>query len=169
MNSGTPEAIGEIVVCNSGPLIALAKVNLLRLLQELYGVVLIPNAVWREVRSGGTLVEQERLQSAQGLQVISLTIQPDPLLRNELGPGEAEVIALGRQEHAARLILDERKARRIAMLVFGLRIVGTGGLLLRARREGRIEAIRPVFAQMRQNGYYLGHNLVEGICRAAGE
>jgi predicted nucleic acid-binding protein len=46
----------------------------------------------------------------------------DGLLRAELGPGEAEAITLAVQRGRARLLLDERQARRVAEIVYGLSI-----------------------------------------------
>jgi len=43
------EGLWVIVVSNSSPLIALAKVGLLNLLKELFGEVQVPRAVWIEV------------------------------------------------------------------------------------------------------------------------
>ena len=69
----------------------------------------------------------------------------------------------------AVLLIDERKARRLAEHLYGLRIVGTRGLLLRAKTAGLIPAVQPALASMRAHGYYLSDRLVEAICRAAGE
>jgi len=50
-----------IVISNSTPLIALAKINQLQLLKEYFGEVLIPEEVYDEVvRRGSGLAEQLR-------------------------------------------------------------------------------------------------------------
>jgi predicted nucleic acid-binding protein len=41
------------IVCNAGPLIALAFVDQLQLLPALYQNILVPEAVWREVVDSG--------------------------------------------------------------------------------------------------------------------
>jgi len=43
----------ERVVCDSSPLIWLAKINRLSVLRQLYGEVVVPRRVWVEVSSGG--------------------------------------------------------------------------------------------------------------------
>lgn len=43
----------QTVLVNAGPLIALGKLNRLHLLLDLYGIVHVPRAVYREVVDGG--------------------------------------------------------------------------------------------------------------------
>jgi len=90
-------------------------------------------------------------------------------LISELGPGESEVITLALEKQTQRVLIDERKARRIAELVYGLTVTGTGGILLRAKKEGFVDAVLPLLREMRRNGYYLSERLVERIAEEAGE
>ena len=98
-----------------------------------------------------------------------LSAPPDPLLRSELGEGEAQTIALALQTKAERVLIDERKGRRVASLIYALKVTGTGGVLLAAKAAGLVREIRPLMLQMRANGYFLSTRLVDGICQAAGE
>ena len=91
------------------------------------------------------------------------------MLRSELGQGEAEVIALAQEVQAERVLIDERKGRRIAAMVYGLKVTGTGGILLAAKQAGLVSAVRPLLEGMKQNGYFLADGLVAAICHAAGE
>jgi predicted nucleic acid-binding protein len=73
-----------------------------------------------------------------------------------LGAGESEVIALGVElsqgGEQVEMVLDDLQARRIA-LSYGLRIVGTVGLLIRAKQSGYIESVRAILQQMRASGF----------------
>lgn len=161
---------GGPVVANSGPLIALATVTQLDLLGKLYTTVLVPDAVFVEVAGAGPgkpgAVE---LPNATWLRRVSLAGAPDPLLSQGLGPGETEAIALALTSGARLLLLDDRRARRIAEVAYGLRVQGVAGLLVTARRRGLVPAVRPLLAAMRSRGYFLSPRLVERACREVGE
>jgi uncharacterized protein len=157
------------IVCNSGPLIALAGISQLELLPKLYSKIITPAAVHREVASARRFSSQAAVFSVAWLEVRTLPGALDPLLTSELGRGEAEVIALAQEIGAERVLIDERKARRIAALVYGLAVTGTGGILLAAKRAGLATQIRPLMQAMKSNGYFLSERLMDGICQAAGE
>jgi predicted nucleic acid-binding protein len=93
----------------------------------------------------------------------------DSLLRAELGPGEAEAITLAVERGGARLLLDERQARRVAEIVYGLSIRGTVGTVVLAKRRGLIPAVRPLLEQMRAGGYFLASALIESACATVDE
>jgi predicted nucleic acid-binding protein len=76
---------------------------------------------------------------------------------------------LAQQLKNAVVLIDERKGRRVAERVYGLRILGTGGLLLRAKTVGLIAGVQSCLSAMKANGYYLGDRLVRAVCQAAGE
>jgi predicted nucleic acid-binding protein len=94
---------------------------------------------------------------------------PDALLAEELGPGEAEAIALSVRRHADLLLIDERKGRRIATLAYKLRVKGTAGVLVLAKRRGLVPAVRPLLETMRTGGYYLAESLIDLAAREVGE
>jgi predicted nucleic acid-binding protein len=157
------------IVCNSGPLIALAGVGQLELLPRLYSRILIPSVVHRELTTARRFQSQAQVFSQRWLEVQGLKGPVDALLLSELGRGEAEVIGLAQEMRAERVLIDERKGRRIAALVYRLSVTGTGGILLAAKRAGLVTRIRPLMEGMKANGYFLSDCLVEGICQAAGE
>jgi len=67
------------------------------------------------------------------------------------------------------LLLDERQARRIAEIVYGLSIRGTVGTLVLAKKRGLVPAVRPLLEQARAGGYFLSTALIESACAAVGE
>ena len=99
----------------------------------------------------------------------SLSGKVDPLLASLLDRGEAATIALALQEAAALVLMDEVKGRRVARDVYGLAVIGTGRVLVEARRAALISEVRPLIAQMRANGYWLAETIVAEILRQAGE
>ena len=100
------DALRSGLVADSGPLIALALAGCLHLLRDLYGKVLVPDAVWREVTEGGQgRAGAAEMASASWLERRKLDRSPDPPLRAELGSGEAEAITLGADRNGL-LIVD---------------------------------------------------------------
>jgi predicted nucleic acid-binding protein len=127
-------------------LIGLSKVQMETLPLQLYTKVIIPPAVQAEF---GGAVEGYIVQPPSN----RVHVQT---LRLMLGAGESEVIALGVElsqgGEQVEMVLDDLQARRIA-LSYGLRIVGTVGLLIRAKQSGYIESVRAILQQMRASGF----------------
>lgn len=145
-------------------------VGCLDLLQELYGRVVVPDAVFREVVSSGAgRAGAPQVASASWLERIQNTAPLDPLLAKELGPGEAEVIAIAYRLNARLTLLDERRARRIAEQAYGLRVKGSAGILVAAKREGLIQRVKPLLESMAVQGYFLSQRLIVRACQEAGE
>jgi len=91
------------------------------------------------------------------------------LLLAELDAGEAAVITLARSLSGAGIVMDERKGRRLARLVYGLEVKGTCGLLVAAKHRGLVSAVKPLLEGMRAKGYFLGPQLVAECLRQCGE
>lgn len=157
------------IICNSGPLIALVGIDCLYILSRLYQKIIIPNAVYQEVTSSQDLTGAQQIAQESWIEKNSLNSSPDRLLRAELGAGESEVITLAMELNASKVLIDERKARRIAKLIYSLSITGTGGLLVRAKQNDIIKEVRPLLQRMKANGYYLSDRLVSRIAKEAGE
>lgn len=137
------------IVADSSPLIALAIIQQLDLLPQLYQQVLIPPAVWEEVTIKGV-----GLPGAQAVsQVTWLTIQPpepgilEPLLIL-VDRGEAEAIALAQAIPNSTVLLDDAQARRVAERLT-LRRIGTLGILRRAKKARLITALHSNLAGQR--------------------
>ena len=116
------------VVCDTGPLIALSLIDHLQVLQRLCSRVLVPRAVFDEVLAGGS--ERPGFQAILSADWFELVedVGLDPLLAAELGAGEAAVIASAYEVGARLVLLDDRKARRIAVGAYKLRVKGTAEL-----------------------------------------
>ena len=158
------------IVCNAGPLIALSMVGKLDLLKNLYEQVVVPDAVYREVCGSGVgKLGSVEVASASWLQRARPEPAGEPLLAMELGPGEAEVITVARRLGARLVLIDERRARRIAEQAYRLTVKGSAGILVAAKRAGLIQAVRPLLLAMLSHGYYLSDRLVQRATAEAEE
>ena len=116
------------VVANTSPLLYLHQVGCLKVLQQLYGTVVVPSAVQEELevgkRQGIAVPDVSSLSWVHIRPVASAALVPAVV---DLGQGEAEVLALGLEIADSLLILDDQLARRIADL-YDLRYMGTLGV-----------------------------------------
>lgn len=159
----------RLVVSNTSPLLYLHQIGRLELLRSLYGQVTVPAAVADELGRGGELgIDVPALDRFDWLRV---EVPPERLLLPavvDLGPGEAEVIAFGLAHPAALLILDDRLARRVATAL-DLRLTGTIGVLVRAKKSGLLPSVRPSLEALRATTMRLGDELVRWAVAEAGE
>jgi predicted nucleic acid-binding protein len=89
-------------------------------------------------------------------------------LQGELDEGEAEAIALA-LEMDARLLIDERDGRQAASRV-GVSRLGLLGVLVQAKREGHVTAVRPLLQSLREDaGFWISDSLHNRILESVGE
>ena len=158
------------LVCNTGPLIALGLLGRLDLLKGLFSEVLIPKAVQWEIEQGGVnRLGLESFRRAEWIRVTPLTGGRDVLLESLLDAGEAAVISLEREQGVATVLIDERKARRVARDIHGLQVIGTARILVEAKRLGLLAEVASSFNQLRQDGYWIHDTIVQAALREAGE
>jgi uncharacterized protein len=159
----------RLVVVNTTPIIALSLIGQLDLLRRLYGRVVVPTAVQAEVLAGGVAgIGIRELREASWLEVVSLRDPGRADLIADLQRGEAEVLALAQEQAADLVIIDERLARRYAVRL-GMRLTGTLGVILKAKKLGMIEAVAPLMDQLRAGGIRLGDDVVAEVLGLAGE
>jgi predicted nucleic acid-binding protein len=149
-----------IVVADSAPLHYLILLDLPDLLPKLYGDVLVPTAVARELSSAGAPKKVRDWLGAVPvwLQIRSVASQYTEMVSDELDPGEREAIALARIVHADLLLIDESDGRREARRL-SLRVTGTLGVLRTAAERSLIE-VPVVVANLRATNFYLDESLL---------
>ena len=160
-----------IVVSDTSPILNLARIGRLELLPALYHHVIIPSAVYDElVASKRDLPPAIDLASERWLTVATPADQAKvQKLRAELDPGEAAAIALAIERRADLLLVDERRARRIA-IASGLTVTGLLGTLARAKRSGLIPLAKPVLDELIQTArFWIGPELYREVLDALGE
>lgn len=155
-----------IVVPDAGPLIYLAGAGQLDLLRRLFARVVVPRVVHDEVVvAGAGLLGSAEVAAAVWIEIMDGA--PDSTLLPVLDAGEAAAIPLA-QRLGATLLCDDGDARVIARQR-GLLVVGTLGVLLKAKREGALDLVAPVIATMTKAGMFVSASLRSQILLAAGE
>jgi predicted nucleic acid-binding protein len=161
------------VISDASVLIGLGAAGRIELLREFYGEVLVPPAVWAEVTSAGTRPGAEEARSARQAGWLQLRAPASaPLVRQlqrTLDAGEAEAIALATELPQSLLLLDDADGRETARQL-GLDFTGTVGVLLRAKRVGKLPALKPVLDHLvQQHRFRLSRKLYEAVLRQSGE
>lgn len=159
----------RVVVANTSPLLYLNAIGHLDILPRLYGSIVIPPAVQAELESGrGRGLAVPDIEVLSWLQVKSVRSRELLPAIVDLGPGEAEVLALGIEHPGSLLILDDQLARRVAALN-RLPYTGTLGALVKAKEGGHLQAVRPVIEALRVSGLWLSDELLALVLAQAGE
>lgn len=160
----------KIIIADAGPLIALAGVNKLEILRELFSITWITTSVKEECTaktgkdtaqiisalSEGWLREKNRFRLTS----------PPKKLSGSLGQGEVDTIEWAReltqQKAASLIILDDRLARKYA-LELGLNFIGTVRLLDIAEQKGLIDNAESLIEKISSNGYRISTEILKVI------
>jgi predicted nucleic acid-binding protein len=160
------------IASNTGPIIGLAKIDLLFLLNQIASEVLIPPMVYRELM-GKTGPETAQIDKAlkEFLKVVDL--KPlDPAVEiaiSTLDEGEREVIGLASTTSGDILILmDDRAGREVAEKL-NIPVSGLVGILLLAKEKGILEKIGPLLVELRDKGYWFSDDVLQTAQRLAKE
>lgn len=158
-----------MIVADSGPLIAFARIGRLDLLHEVVGEVVIPDAVSDDVMiKGKGRPGAAELEGADWIQRKTLTDRfALSSLPAHLHAGEAEAILLA-AELRLPLLIDERRGRKAA-LDRGIEMFGSVSILAQAKRRGLIDQARPLLGAMLASGYWIDEELVPAFLKELGE
>lgn len=159
------------IVSNASPVINLARIGKLYLLRELYGELIIPEAVWHEVVvQGAGQPGADEVKAATWIKTRAATNrQLVQALQQELDAGEAEAIALVLEIGAELLLMDEHLGREVARHL-GLRYTGLVGVLIEAKRKGFIRAVKPHLDALRDiAGFWVSDVLYQRVLQDEGE
>lgn len=158
-----------MVVSNTSPLVYLHAVGLLDLLLKLYGRILVPVGVHEEIMEGGRRgVEEPEVEALPWVEIRSVASKAVLPAIADLGKGEAEVIALGKEFDRSLVIMDDRLGREIARIC-GLAYTGTLGVLLTAKRSGHIEAVAPHLDALKRRGFWIDPLVIRLVLEKSGE
>lgn len=152
-----------IVVSDTSVLTSLIHIGRLTVLQALFGRVLIPHAVHRELmRSHRNLPSFLEAREVSGREMMTR-------LESELDLGEAEAIVLAKEAHADLLLIDEKLGRQVAERE-GVPITGLMGVLVEAKHQKLIRSVREIVGLLEDRaGFRVSEAVKEEAFIAAGE
>ena len=150
------------MIFNTGPLIALSVIDSIDILRHLFEFVAVPEEVHKEILEGGaTNAGLANYQKIRWIKIVALSNPVDPLLKTSLDSGEAAVIVLARESNANLILVDERKARKIARAVYGLHVIGSARVRVEAKKCGLLDNVGAALQAMRDGGYWIGDSIVD--------
>jgi predicted nucleic acid-binding protein len=160
--------VSEAWVVNASPLILFSRIDRLDLIERLAPAILVPNAVIEEVRAGqhkdrtaATALEWAGRYRVEDIAVVTSIEHWD------LGLGESQVITqcVGGSGWA---VLDDRAARRCA-IAHNVPVIGTLGVVLRAKKNRQIESARSLMKELTAAGMFLDDEFVDRVLASIGE
>jgi predicted nucleic acid-binding protein len=159
----------DLVISNTSPLFYLHRLGQLELLHKLYGRILVPEAVVEELKAGGDQGEDvPDIADYDWVEVCSVRLPEVVSLIVDLGPGEAQVLAMALENPGSLAIIDDRLARELAR-ARNIRITGTVGILLKAKQAGYIRSVKSLLRTLIQLDFRLSEDVVDTILRLAEE
>jgi predicted nucleic acid-binding protein len=156
-------------VVNASPLILLGKTEQIGLLGALIDQIVVPQAVVDEIGAkpdGSATIEA--IADLPAFVTVGNEVAGLEILSWDLGAGETQVIAYALAHDVERVVIDDLEARRCAKAM-GLGIIGTLGIVGRAKAMGLIERAEPVVRHLRETGLYVSNELVQRLLMEVGE
>jgi predicted nucleic acid-binding protein len=146
--------VNEVWVANASPVIVLAKAGYLELLEQLPSELLLPEAVVVEVLAGPEAdPARQALEKCWRVGIAPGRISSE-LVEWGLGPGETAVLALAQEKGQCTAVLDDAAARACAK-AFRIPVIGTLGVVMRAKKRALIPQAGEVLRALRNVGLHL--------------
>lgn len=153
------------MVCDTSVLIALDALEKTQILKTFFSSIIIPEGVYSELK-----VEKTGFILEDWIQVKKITnIDLYRSLCLKLDEGESETITLSLEEKPEFTLLDDKEARKEA-LSLDLKVIGTVGLLLLAKRKGIITSVTEEIRKLENRiNFRLSEELKGQVIDEAGE
>ena len=156
------------VVSNTTPIISLLKIGKLEILKDLYDEIYIPQEVFNEIEAGKHKKYYLNLLTFEWIKIEQIQDRKSIAYFLDLDKGEAEAIVLATESEADLILLDESPGRFHAKHA-GLRVTGTIGILVKAKKQGLISELKPLILELKDKGVWLSESLIERILELANE
>jgi predicted nucleic acid-binding protein len=166
--SSRKPSVAEVWIVNASPVILLARIGQLELVSRLADRVLLPDAVAREILAGPAHDPARQVVEGGWGQRVSPHAVAAEVVEWSLGAGESEVLSLAREQSPATAVVDDAEARACAR-VLGIPVIGTLGVVVRAKRKGLLSSAAAAIGLMRERGFYIADDVVAEALRTVGE
>ena len=161
--------MAERWVINASPVILLAKAEVIQFLPRLCDELVIPAGVVAEIQGARISDLGISWLQADGRPFIRPSPATHPALADwRGGRGEAEVISWALLNPGSVAILDDRRARALA-LRNRVAVLGSLRVIVLAKQHGLISEARPALERLRGAGAYVTDELIDRSIRLAGE
>lgn len=149
----------SLVITDTGPIIFLLQINRLEILHSLFGEVSITTGVYKEI----TKPSQKKIIKQEINKGWIKKVNSPPLeIFHQLGGGESSSISLALKYQNSLLIIDEKKARTVAK-ANGIRVTGTIGVLLLAKKNGLINDTRALIEEANKHHLWVAPELINKL------
>ncbi len=157
------------VISNSTPLIILGNIDKLFILKELYKEIIIPKAVFDELKAKEDKAKQQMIQNLEWIKVFEVKNKENRrIYQSKLHDGEVEVMILAQEISSDLLIIDDNAAKKTAKFL-GFNVTGTLGVLLKAKSQGIVINVKIILEEMLKKGFYISENIIKLVLKSANE
>src|SRR5690554_2981377 len=156
------------IVSNTTPIISLLKIGELTMLKDLYQRIIVPEEVFNEIENGKNKSYYINLLEIDWIEIKEIKDKKSLSYFLDLDKGEAETIILANEINADLVIIDEKLGRYHAKHA-NLKVTGTLGILLKAKKQGKIKSVKKLLDELKDKGIWLNDKLVERVIKLANE
>ena len=156
-----------ILVADASALIALATCDSLMLLEEIFGNVFVPDAVYAEVTELDK-PQSTRLRSYLQGKVREVDMKNFVYLDAFADVGETQAMLLYKELDADYLLIDDQRGRKVAK-INNIKTIGSMGVLLQAKRAGLIPCVAPLLEKIAASPVFMSESLIGIVLELANE
>lgn len=156
-----------VIIADSSALISLAVCNKLELIEKLFDNIYVPQAVYEEIDVKNK-PEANKLKVFLKNKVQKIDLSNYIISSLKLGIGELEAMALYKKLNADFLLTDDKQARKIAEYN-NIKIIGSIGVLISAKKHGYINEIKTSLDSINNSYIYLSKELYQHALRITNE
>ena len=149
----------RVVISDTSTLILFQKIEELDLLQKVYGELITTPEIAKEY--GDKLPEWIKIESVSD-------VKYQEFIETQVDWGEASAIALAKEYDDVLLLLDDLKARKLAIRL-NFKITGALGIIHKAKQKGLINKVKPLIDKLLLTNFRISERILEEILTLNGE